>query len=107
MGRRRRHLPEIRWAGPDERILSVTPRQKDYIDFIERYWKKKGYGPSEQDVADHFLVSAPSAHLMIARLVSGGALWRDNGVPRSVRPPWICVKATKTPGGRLVLGTSF
>jgi hypothetical protein len=82
---------------------SLTPRQQEYVDFVTRFWAKKGYGPSEDDIAEHFLVSAPSAHMMVVRLCAAGALVRDVGVPRSVRPPGHSGKATSPPPGSWVL----
>ncbi len=107
MGHGRRKTPEIRREGRGEWTITLTPRQKEYVDFIERFWEKRGCGPSEFDVAEHFLISPPSAHIMIVRLVEAGALIRDPGVPRSVRPPWHSGRATKPPPGSWVWGPSW
>lgn len=91
-------------TGKRKRESSLTSRQQEYVDFVTRFWEKKGYGPSENDIAEHFLVSAPSAHMMVVRLCEAGALVRDEGVPRSVRPPGHSGKATSPPPGSWVLG---
>ena len=80
----------------------LTARQQEYVDFVSRFWDKKGYGPAESDVAGHFLVSAPSAHMMIVKLCELGALVRDLGVPRSARPPGHSGIPTMPPPGSWV-----
>lgn len=89
-------------TGKLKKESSLTARQQEYVDFVARFWKKKGYGPSENDIAEHFLISAPSAHIMVVRLCKTGALIRDEGVPRSVRPPGHSGIATSPPPGSWV-----
>ncbi len=84
------------------RELLLTERQREYVKFIGKFWKKMGYGPAEQDIADHFFVSAPSVHAMIVRLCAMGALVRTEGTPRSVRLPGHSGRCTKPPPGSWV-----
>ncbi|MGQ0563140.1 MAG: LexA family protein [Gemmatimonadota bacterium] len=79
-------------AAPDVHELKARPtrRQRDYLDFIRNYMARYGASPAEANVADHFMVSAPSAHLMIKTLERRGFITRDRDffgdiVPRSIR----------------------
>ena len=56
--------------------LSLTEKQTAYVSFIKKFWIKKGYGPSEQEIANHFLISTPSVHMMIVKLCAIGVLNR-------------------------------
>lgn len=82
--------------------LLLTEKQQEYVNFIGKFWIKKGYGPSEQDIADHFLISTPSVHMMIVKLTAMGALNRTQGVPRSVRLPRHSGIPTRPPPGSWV-----
>lgn len=67
-----------------------TRRQREYLDFIRRYMARHGGSPSEADIRDHFMVSAPSAHQMVKTLEKRGFIARDRDffgktVPRSIR----------------------
>lgn len=84
---------------PSECEVLLTAKQLEYVNFIGKFWTKMVYGPAEQDIADRFLVSAPSVHAMIVRLCAPGALTRTEGVPRSIRLPGHSGRFTKpTPG---------
>ena len=67
-----------------------TRRQREYLDFIRHYMARYGGSPSEADIQNHFMVSAPSAHQMIKMLEKRGFITRDRDffggiVPRSIR----------------------
>jgi hypothetical protein len=67
-----------------------TRRQREYLDFIRKYMARYGVSPAESDIHQHFMVSAPSAHLMVKTLEKRGFITRDrdffgNVVPRSIR----------------------
>lgn len=67
-----------------------TRRQREYLDFIRRYMARHGTSPSEADISEHFMVSAPSAHQMIKTLEQRGFISRGrdffgNVIPRSIR----------------------
>jgi hypothetical protein len=67
-----------------------TRRQREYLDFIRNYMARYGVSPAESDIHEHFMVSAPSAHLMVKTLERRGFITRDrdfggNVVPRSIR----------------------
>jgi len=78
---------------------SLTKIQQEYVNFVEKFWLKKGCGPTEQEIANHFLVTAVSAHTMIAKLCSIGVLIKTPGVARSVRLLGHSGIATKLPPG--------
>ncbi len=67
-----------------------SPRQRQYLDFIVRYFARFGIAPAESDIQEYFRVSAPSVHEMIKTLERRGFIARGrdfNGqaLPRSIR----------------------
>ncbi|MHB8766445.1 MAG: LexA family protein [Deferrisomatales bacterium] len=62
-----------------------TPKQAQYLAFLDRYTRQKGYPPAEGDVQAYFGVSAPSVHQMIVTLERKGFVSRVPGQARSVR----------------------
>ncbi len=61
-----------------------TRRQRDYLEFIERYILRFGVSPAESDIGRHFLVSAPSVNHMVQTLERRGFITRQRGTPRSI-----------------------
>jgi SOS-response transcriptional repressor LexA len=41
---------------------SLTPLQRDYLDFLRSYIKENESSPSLEDIADQFRVKPPTAH---------------------------------------------
>lgn len=83
------HVPEAAAAGGDA-AERPTPRQREYLDFIQKYVARFGVSPAESDIQQHFLVSAPSSHQMIKTLERRGFITRQRNffgqvVPRSIR----------------------
>ena len=62
-----------------------TSRQREYLEFIERYMLRFGISPAESDIQRHFLVSAPSVNQMVQALERHGFIMRQRGMPRSIR----------------------
>ena len=62
-----------------------TPRQGQYLAFIHAYITRYGRSPSEAEIAEHFMVSAPSAHGMVVALERRGLIERTQGEGRSIR----------------------
>lgn len=67
-----------------------TARQREYLDFIQKYMARFGVAPAESDIQDHFMVSAPSVHSMIKTLERRGFITRQRDffgqvVARSIR----------------------
>ena len=70
-----------------------TRRQLDYLEFIKRYMHRWGESPSEADIQQFLMVSAPSVHQMIRTLERRGFIsrerdWFGQTVPRSIHVTW-------------------
>ena len=65
--------------------LPYTEKQGQYLTFIHRYTKARGYPPSESDIQMHFGVSGPTVHQMIVRLEALGLIERTPYTARSIR----------------------
>lgn len=70
-----------------------TKRQREYLEFIRKFMARFGRSPSETDIRQHFMVSAPSAHAMVKTLerrgfITRGRDWSGAVVPRSIRVLW-------------------
>lgn len=63
----------------------LTKKQKEVLDFVNKYIKKMGYAPSLEDIQDKFkLASVSTAHYYIAKLKDGGYLEKQSNQPRSI-----------------------
>ncbi|MDD4467464.1 MAG: transcriptional repressor LexA, partial [Candidatus Pacebacteria bacterium] len=63
----------------------ITKKQKQVLDFISLYHKKKGYSPSLEEIKKHFRHSSVStAHFYIKKLQSLGFIGRQDNKPRSI-----------------------
>lgn len=65
--------------------LSYTEKQGQYLTFIHRYTKARGYAPSESEIQMRFGVSGPTIHQMIVRLEALGLIERTPYTARSIR----------------------
>jgi hypothetical protein len=65
--------------------LQPTSRQREYLEFIEKYLLRFGIAPAESDMQRHFLVSAPSVNSMMQALERYGFITRQPRVARSTR----------------------
>src|SRR5664280_1205250 len=65
--------------------LPYTDKQGQYLTFIHRYIKTRGYSPSESDIQMHFGVAGPTVHQMIVRLETLGLIERIPYTARSIR----------------------
>jgi len=54
---------------------SLTPRQREYLEFIRAYIKENMSSPRLEDLTKHFNVKAPTAHKMLEALESKGYLY--------------------------------
>jgi DNA-binding MarR family transcriptional regulator len=68
----------------DGRRPSFTPKQGQYLAFIDAYTRVHRRPPSEREIQRHFGVTPPSVHQMILTLERGGFIRRQPGVPRSI-----------------------
>ena len=65
--------------------MMLTPRQKQILDFIKNYTKKKGFAPSLEEIKKHFrLNSVSTIHQHIEALERKGALQTSKNQRRSI-----------------------
>jgi SOS regulatory protein LexA len=63
----------------------ITKKQKQVLDFIKDYQKKKGYSPSLEEIKGRFkLASVSTADFHVGKLESLGYLKRKHNKPRSI-----------------------
>ena len=66
-------------------MIQITKRQKETLDFIKAYQKKKGYAPSLEEIKEHLgLASVSTAHHHVKALAAQGYLRRDENQPRGM-----------------------
>ena len=63
---------------------SFTPKQGQYLAFIDAYTRVHLRPPAEADIQRRFGVTPPSVHQMILTLERDGFIRRQPGVPRSI-----------------------
>ncbi len=61
-----------------------TPKQGQYLAFIDAYARLHRRPPAEADMQRYFGVTPPSVHQMILTLERAGLIRRRPGAPRSV-----------------------
>lgn len=63
----------------------LTKRQKEVMDFIKDYSKKKGYAPALEEIQKHFkLASVSTAHFHVNKLKESGYLDKVENKARSI-----------------------
>ena len=63
----------------------LTKRQKQVLDFINSFQKKKGFSPSLEEIKKHLgLLSVSTAHHHVKKLQEAGYLRKENNQPRAV-----------------------
>ncbi len=71
----------------NKKVLPLTPRQKEIVDFISDHFRNKGYAPSLSEIADELGLNAVSTvHQHIEVIKKKGYLQKDSFQPRSVSP---------------------
>jgi DNA-binding MarR family transcriptional regulator len=63
---------------------SFTPKQGQYLAFIDAYTRVHCRPPAEHEIQQRFGVTPPSVHQMILTLERAGLIRRQPGVPRSI-----------------------
>jgi DNA-binding MarR family transcriptional regulator len=63
---------------------SFTPKQGQYLAFIDAYTRVNLRPPAEADIQRRFGVTPPSVHQMILTLERTGLIRRQPGAPRSI-----------------------
>jgi DNA-binding MarR family transcriptional regulator len=61
-----------------------TPKQGQYLAFIDAYTRVHLQAPAEADIQRRFGVTPPSVHQMMLTLERAGFIRRQPGVPRSI-----------------------
>lgn len=63
----------------------ITKRQKQVLDYITSYRKKRGYSPALEEIRKHFkLASVSTAHFHVKKLEKLGLLEKQFNKPRSI-----------------------
>jgi len=75
-------------------MRKLTEKQGQYLSYIYSYMKLNKYSPSESDIQRYFRVSPPTAHQMVVKLESLGAIKKKAGVARSIQ---VLVEAENIP----------
>ena len=70
-------------AAGDSRLI-FTPRQGQYLAFIQAYTLVNGRPPAEADMQRFFRVTPPSVHQMVVTLERAGLISRQSRVARSI-----------------------
>src|SRR5882724_11790132 len=93
---------------------SFTPKQGQYLAFIDAYTRVHRRPPAEREMQRHFGVTPPSVHQMVLNLERAGLIRRQPGVPRSIEVsflPRISPSCSTYPAGQNlcveVLGAIF
>jgi DNA-binding MarR family transcriptional regulator len=63
---------------------TFTPKQGQYLAFIDAYARLHRRPPAEADMQRFFRVAPPSVHQMILTLERAGLIRRQPGAPRSI-----------------------
>ena len=63
----------------------LTKKQKQTLEYIQRYIGKKNYAPSLEEISDHFHISITSAWERIRRLVEKRYLEKQKFLPRAIK----------------------
>lgn len=66
----------------------ITKKQREVLDFVKSYSKKKGYAPSLEEICKHFKLSSVStAHFHISKLKKEGYLEKLKNRARAISVP--------------------
>ena len=61
----------------------ITKRQKQVLDYITSYCKKRSYSPALEEIRKHFkLASVSTAHFHISKLRDAGYLSKEENKPK-------------------------
>jgi len=63
---------------------AFTPKQGQYLAFIDAYMRVHRRPPAEWEIQRYFGVTPPSVHQMILTLERAGLIRRQPGAPRSI-----------------------
>lgn len=63
---------------------NFTPKQGQYLAFIDAYTRVNRRAPAERDIQRYFGVTPPTVHQMILTLERAGLIRRTPNAPRSI-----------------------
>jgi repressor LexA len=67
-------------------MTELTPRQKQVLAFVKRYWAKEGISPTVREIGAGLGIASPNGVLChLGPLEKKGAIRRTKGIPRSIR----------------------
>ena len=64
--------------------ISLTPKQKQALDFVNKFTVKHGYVPSLQEIANHLEKSISTAQHFVAELQQKGYLRKKENIARGI-----------------------
>jgi len=65
--------------------MSLTPRQKEILEFVEEFLEVRGYAPSFEEIADHFgFSSLATVHEHLSNLERKGYIRKSYNESRSI-----------------------
>lgn len=64
---------------------TLSPRQRQLVEVVERLTSKHGYPPSCREIGDAMGVHHSRAHQLLTAAAARGAITRSRGKMRSVR----------------------
>jgi DNA-binding MarR family transcriptional regulator len=73
-----------RMAGVSPSANTFTPKQGQYLAYINLYTRLHRRPPAEADIQQYFHVTPPSVHQMVLTLERAGFITRKPGVARSI-----------------------
>jgi len=77
------------------KLMELTKRQQEILDFIKRYLAEHGYPPTVRDIGHAVgLTSSSTVHAHLANLERAGAIRRDPTKPRALEVLGTKVKET-------------
>jgi len=63
----------------------LTKRQKEVLDFVEKFIEEKGYAPSLEEIKKHLKLSSVStAHFLVDKLIKQGLIKKHKNEPRAI-----------------------
>src|SRR5258708_39835988 len=66
---------------------NISPRQKQILEYIERYITKNSYSPSLEEIAKHFKLAKSTIHQHVEALERKGYLSKVNYQARTIEIP--------------------
>lgn len=64
--------------------MTITPKQKQVLDFIRKFIKENDYSPSLQEIARHFNKSVSTAQHFVEELENRGFLQKTGNIARGI-----------------------